>query len=145
MSGDAIVRSGLISRAGTRGHLFLSMPYKPSDRAIKVLTLALAPSAHEGEWQAAAIRFIYILRKEAVTVESLNLGAEAKTQYHYEYKPPPKPARTRVQQYMMFGKHKGKKFSEIPEDYLKWLMNQDFLKDAVRDAVEHELQKRETK
>lgn len=40
-----------------------------------------------------------------------------------------------------FGKHAGKKFSEIPTDYLQWMTRQDFDED-VMFSVEHELSQR---
>ena len=36
---------------------------------------------------------------------------------------------------MPFGKHKGKKFSEIPKDYLKWLQKQDNLSPPLEAAI----------
>ena len=36
---------------------------------------------------------------------------------------------------MPFGKHKGEEFSEIPTDYLKWVLKQD-ITDALRTAIE---------
>jgi hypothetical protein len=37
---------------------------------------------------------------------------------------------------MFFGKHKGEKLIDVPEDYLKWLANQDWI-DQYPDLVEY--------
>mgnify|MGYP003114213078 CR=1 FL=1 len=34
-----------------------------------------------------------------------------------------------------FGKHKGLAIYETPNDYLEWLLNQDWLKDNLRTAI----------
>jgi len=44
---------------------------------------------------------------------------------------------------MPFGKHKGKSLTDIPIDYLVWLVNECDLKESLRVAVEKELRRRE--
>ena len=36
---------------------------------------------------------------------------------------------------MPFGKHRGKKLSEVPKDYIKWLMGQDNLDSDLRSSL----------
>jgi uncharacterized protein (DUF3820 family) len=43
---------------------------------------------------------------------------------------------------MPFGKHGGKRFTEIPTDYLKWLLRQADLSKPVKLAAELELANR---
>jgi hypothetical protein len=43
---------------------------------------------------------------------------------------------------MPFGKHKGTKISELPDDYLQWLLSLD-LREPLKSAVENEYQERE--
>lgn len=134
------------------------MSSKLSERTLKVMNLALAPSAIEGEWHAAAIRFFFILRKEKVTVESLGLGKDSgwRPPPGPSCSPPPKPEKakpapqpearkpwhTRPPKTMPFGRHKGEEFPDIPSDYLAWLKSQEFVKDGLREAVEKELAQR---
>ena len=40
---------------------------------------------------------------------------------------------------MYFGKHKGERFRDIPQDYLQWLSDQDDLDEDVRFTVGHYL------
>jgi hypothetical protein len=46
-------------------------------------------------------------------------------------------------QIMTFGKHKGKKLSEVPNDYLMWLVELENLDLNWRDSVAIELNRRE--
>ena len=34
---------------------------------------------------------------------------------------------------MPFGKHKGEQLASIPEDYLRWLIDQDWVKQDLKD------------
>jgi hypothetical protein len=38
-------------------------------------------------------------------------------------------------QRMNFGRHKGKPLSELPEDYIAWLLNQPWLNRYLRDSL----------
>ena len=44
-------------------------------------------------------------------------------------------------QYISFGKHKGKLWSDVPEDYLQWCY-QNFSKGSAKKAVSTELRRR---
>ena len=37
---------------------------------------------------------------------------------------------------MPFGKHKGEQLASLPEDYLRWLIDQDWLKDDLRNEID---------
>jgi uncharacterized protein (DUF3820 family) len=90
--------------------------------------MALHPETPDGEIQNAAVLLIKILRKRNFSPEML-LGTTAKPQYKPE--PPPKPKPKPKPKYkedagdvvFSFGKHKGKKISEVPSDYLQWIHN----------------------
>ena len=120
-----------------------------SEKAKKVLNLALAPSAPEGEWNAAAIRFIFILRKQGQTVESIGLGdkSERSTREHKprqtREKKQPAPKSAPIPTTMPFGKFKGQSFGDLPDWYLVWLIEQDFVKDPLRSKVAQEIETRE--
>ena len=43
---------------------------------------------------------------------------------------------------MPFGKHKGQLLSEIPADYLEWLLSLDHIRNPLRGVVEQELELR---
>src|SRR5262245_60967137 len=43
---------------------------------------------------------------------------------------------------MPFGKHKGRRISKLPDEYLDWLYNLDDLRQPLRDAVHSEWQRR---
>ena len=46
-----------------------------------------------------------------------------------------------------FGKHKGKEIEEIPSDYLRWLIDQDFIEEEkhaeLYESIEEEIAIRE--
>lgn len=46
---------------------------------------------------------------------------------------------------MPFGKHKGEKIKDLPDDYLKWLVDQDFVKAKIElhREIGHELLNRD--
>ena len=44
---------------------------------------------------------------------------------------------------MPFGKHKGEKLSDIPTDYLKYILGWDRLYDGLRKTIEAHLKTRE--
>lgn len=43
---------------------------------------------------------------------------------------------------MPFGKHSGKEFSEIPQNYLEWTLRQDWIKDPLKGQLERYLQRK---
>jgi len=43
---------------------------------------------------------------------------------------------------MPFGRHKGRRLSELPDDYLEWLQALDDLREPLRAAVADEAQRR---
>jgi len=45
---------------------------------------------------------------------------------------------------MPFGKHRGEELSQIPADYLEWLLSLSDLRNSLRQAVAHELGQRQT-
>ena len=100
---------------------------------MKILTLALHETAIEGEWQAAAVRFISGLRKKRITAESL-LSPTAT----------PKPARSKHSSFfvMPFGKYKGQLISAMPDAYLIWLMENADLREPLLSHLEDELERR---
>ena len=47
-----------------------------------------------------------------------------------------------IMQTVPFGKHKGKKWSDVPRDYLQWLLSQPTVQPDVRSTCEHYLRQR---
>lgn len=122
-----------------------------NDKLRKLLTLALNASASEGEWQAAAIKFVGKLRKDGVNPEDVSVGstspyggfdfgnfyaeaqrrqaARAQAQaYDSPYSrarqdryTPPPQSDSYSSFRMPFGKHKGVPLSDIPPQYLTWV------------------------
>jgi Putative quorum-sensing-regulated virulence factor len=43
---------------------------------------------------------------------------------------------------MPFGKYKGSRLEDVPLEYISWLIDQDFLRDPLRSAVEEEYDRR---
>lgn len=87
-----------------------------------IIRLALCPGAAEGEWRNAAQAFFAAMRKQGVSADTFitRLGS------------PP-----RIWAVMPFGKHKGARLSEIPHDYLRWLLSSaDNLTPAFRREIE---------
>lgn len=105
-----------------------------SEKALKCLNLALNNSAPEGEWNAAAIRFCAILRRDHVCVETLFERPEptSKAPRQKRTTPKPKPAAGT----MPFGKFKGQPLSDLPDWYVDWCLEQDFVKDLLRAELE---------
>lgn len=87
-----------------------------TDKAQKILRLALDAAATDGEWKSAAVMFVAHLRRAGNTVEEF-AGTQA-----------PGPAMAPAPKWesncpkMPFGKYKGTALSEIPADYLTWLI-----------------------
>lgn len=42
-----------------------------------------------------------------------------------------------------FGKHKGEDTSDVPISYLRWLEEQDWISDALREDCQYEIERRE--
>lgn len=77
----------------------------------KILRLALNSAASEGEWQAAAVKFISALRGNGTSAEEVIAAATPKA-----------PAWTSLYR-MPFGQYKGMAVSDIPSDYLQWIIS----------------------
>jgi uncharacterized protein (DUF3820 family) len=83
-----------------------------TEMEMKLMRLALDPSAQVGEVQNAAVMFFNSLRKRGITYDFLN-GAAKQSK-------PPQKYKTRI---MPFGKHKGMEFDDIEPNYLRWVYN----------------------
>jgi len=44
---------------------------------------------------------------------------------------------------MPFGAHSGKDITEVPSDYLRWLSDQEFVREPLSNAVDQELSRRD--
>ena len=44
---------------------------------------------------------------------------------------------------LLFGKHKGMDLRDVPSSYLKWLEEQDWIKDDLRKELNFEIERRE--
>jgi hypothetical protein len=100
-------------------------------KAMKILSLAIAESAIEGEWRAASVRFISLLRSSEFKIEDFNPIAEG----HLD-----NPAR--VSRLMPFGKHMGEPISEIPDGYLIWVSDNVILREPAKTWIAAELETR---
>lgn len=102
-----------------------------TDKARKVLALALDTSAPEGEWQSAATVFFGLLRKEGVTVETIMQTVPD---------PESKPEGCEI---MTFGKFKGRNIRSVPLEYLRYaIANFQNLSQEVRNRMIFEVQNR---
>ena len=121
------------------------------DKALKCLNLALNDSAPEGEWNAAAIRFCAILRKNSVGIESFSNSPKPAFAYdrpdycHKERearkkptKRAPKAAKAEPVGVMPFGKFKGQDISSLPDWYLNWCLDQEFIKEPLKSEIQKE-------
>jgi len=97
-------------------------------KAVKILRLALDHGAPAGEWQAAAVRFCFVLRQAGESVESLTQTTA------------PSPRRTAIR--MPFGRYKGKSLRSIPSDYLAWLLTLANIRPGLRRDIAKELESR---
>jgi len=104
-----------------------------SPKAIKCLNLALNEAATEGEWNAAAIRFCAILRKSGVEASSVFDGESRKRKSQNR-----KSKTADENPIMPFGKFKGVAICELPDWYLDWCLDQDFIKEPLRTKIEQE-------
>jgi hypothetical protein len=98
------------------------------DKAMKCLNLALNHAAMEGEWNAAAIRFVAILRAANIGIDSINGDPVKKPATHSKVMP--------------FGKFKGSAVADLPDWYLAWCLEQDFIKEPLRAVLEREYDER---
>lgn len=115
------------------------------DKAVKCLNLALNQSATDGEWNAAAIRFCAILRKSGIGIDFLDpppMPGPA------PYRPRRSPTRDKKKPgpitTMPFGKFKGKPFKDLPDWYLNWCIEQDFVENPLRAQIDAEIQRRDS-
>ena len=108
-----------------------------TDKAQKLLRLALDAGAMDGEWRNAAVMFIGALRKNGTTADSFTAAipeSRRPAPPHRTYEP---PAVT-----MPFGKHKGRKLADIPSDYLDWLQTNCDLRPRLKMQIAGEIQRR---
>jgi hypothetical protein len=114
-----------------------------TDTEKKCIILAMNEGAASGEIEAAAAKFVLLLRKRYVDGYALLKDLEvlpdrgsvtvAERQAAWQ-------RRRDVYGSTMFpfGKHKGKTLSQIPADYLLWILkNVDHLSDPLRSAIEN--------
>ena len=108
------------------------------DKALKCLNLALNDSAPEGEWNAAAIRFCAILRKSGIDIAAIFPAKKSPVpRKRATWKPEPTKSRIPT---MPFGKFKGQAIEDLPDWYLDWCLEQEFIKDPLRSEIETENQ-----
>lgn len=101
-----------------------------TDKARKVLQLALHERTSEEEWQAAANALVWSWRRDGLTDEDL-----------FPVDQP--PAEQQGQEVMTFGRYKGQLLVAIPTGYLQWLMTKaDGVSDALRNRISYELSRR---
>jgi len=94
-----------------------------TDKETKLLRLALDGAATDAEASTAAGLLIHILRRRNVRAEEFTAVATA-------------PRRTvSIETIMPFGKHKGRALSDIPEDYLVWVLDNCNLTPRLRTAI----------
>jgi hypothetical protein len=92
------------------------------DKVIKLLALALSPSAPDGEWHAASIKAVMAMRKQSILIE--------------HFKPVVKRTRTNDDGIKMpFGKFKGVFINELPIWYMKWLLGNCELRDTLKPLI----------
>jgi hypothetical protein len=102
-----------------------------NEKCYKILAIGLNESAPDGEWQSAAIRFFFMLRKNKAEPEHfINLTFQPKecsNQFFYA---------------MPFGKHKGTNIIDVPDGYIIWIWENMQLREPLKTAVEKELERR---
>ena len=111
------------------------------EKAVKCLNLALNSGATEGEWNAAAIRFVSILRSLKVGIECIIPKSPDTSR---ERKPTNRTKSADTFAKMPFGKFKGSAITDLPDWYVDWCLNQDFIKGKLRDEIEKEHKARST-
>lgn len=114
------------------------------EKALKILALALDSAAHDGEWKNAAVMFIASLRKAGYAADIMTAqGAPARPPYAPpKYKPTNPWWKTDSTTRIHFGMHRGKLLSEIPTDYLLWLIDLRDINKNLWDKVSAELRRR---
>jgi len=105
-----------------------------NEKAKKILALALC-SEHQGEWENAAIAFMRILRE----------GGAKPEMFFYAQTKRLEDFTLRSCLVMPFGKHKGIKIKELPDDYLAWISGLKNLKPILSEAIKKEITRRLTK
>lgn len=99
-----------------------------TDKARKVLKLALHERTSDEEWQTAAAALVWAWRRAGLTDEDL---------FPLEEEKPPLI-------FMPFGKFKGRPFHTIPINYLHWIyVTLENLSPELRDRINFELQNRD--
>jgi uncharacterized protein (DUF3820 family) len=98
-----------------------------SEKALKVLRLALDPAAEMGEWHAAAIAAVSLLRKDRIDLEHMFQPA----------------LRQQIDYTMPFGKFRGCSLQHVPTDYLRWAFeNAKSISPELRKRIQTELEDR---
>ena len=93
---------------------------------------------HEGEITAEIVQECIIrntLVKPLIVLELKHLGYKETP----GYQPPshtPAPDGTRPLAVMTFGKHKDKDIEEVPDSYLRWMIDQEWAEDRYPELVE---------
>jgi uncharacterized protein (DUF3820 family) len=106
--------------------LFVSMKISP--KALKCLNLAIHPLTTDAEWKVAAVRFCALLRKDGASIDFPNRK---------------NPIRQASEESLMpFGRFKGEKMDDLPDWYIEWMRDQDFIREPLKSSVEIQLQKR---
>lgn len=87
-----------------------------TETELKVIALALNPSAEPGEWESAARRFVALLRKRGATSEEFNqtTGGDPLVM--------PQTVVDWGLTICPFKKHKGEMFRDIDPSYLRWCL-----------------------
>lgn len=78
-----------------------------------MVRLALCQSAHDGEWQNAAVAIFRQLRAMRMTPDLFTW----RQQPHQPHRP------QRDWPVMPFGKHRGVSIDRVPRDYLEWVLD----------------------
>jgi uncharacterized protein (DUF3820 family) len=101
-----------------------------SEKTVKALRLALSPTAEQGEWQAAAVAAVRLLRKNGLQWE--DLFRPIREEQHSETMP--------------FGKFRGWKLQSVPTDYLRWMLDRaEGVPQDLRNRILFELDQRQKK
>jgi hypothetical protein len=118
----------------------------------KLLLLAMDAAAAQGEIENAAVLLLKMLRERYGDGHKLvkDLETQASTNENRwspprprAYNPAAKPNSYRASVFRMpFGKHRGKLLSQVPLDYLEWLLANVELYDRTRQLIERHLEQR---
>jgi hypothetical protein len=103
---------------------------KLTDLERKCIVLAMDPSAGEHEAGAAATKFVSLLRKRYRNGHELVEDLEKLPKFE-------QPKVVWGDTIMTFGKHHGMRISEIPPDYLLWVLgNCENMSPSLRQAMQ---------